>query len=222
MSSICSAVRSAFDRICPSNVWLLFGFLLTAVPLAFAQSNPSNVSQAILASADNNGLSSPEAVAVSAEGNVFIADTGNNRVVEEPWNRANKTYGTQITVITNLVNPSSVVVGTSGNVYIADTGNNRVVELPWNPTTSTYGAETVVGSGLANPEGVRIRSTFCWINALTFNPAMYFPERSRSCSSRPLVSPKHPERGRRCKRNPLPVAGHDKDESPSAKYQSST
>ena len=147
MSSICPAVRSAFDRICPSNVWLLFGFLVTAVPLALAQSNTPNVSQAILASADKNGLSSPEAVALSADGNVFIADTGNNRVVEEPWNRANKTYGTQITVITNLVNASTVVVGTRGNVYIADAGNNRVVELPWNPNTNSYGPETTVGSG---------------------------------------------------------------------------
>jgi sugar lactone lactonase YvrE len=156
MSSIRPTVRSTFDRICPSNVWLLFGFLVTVVPPAPAQSSTSNVFQAILASADNNGLSSPEAVAVRSDGNVFIADTGNNRVVEEPWNRANKTYGTQITVITNLVNPSSVVVGTSGNVYIADSGNNRVVELPWNPSTSSYGPETTVGSGLANPRNVAL------------------------------------------------------------------
>jgi hypothetical protein len=89
MSSICPAVPSASARIRPSNFWLIFGFLVAAVPLALAQSNTPNVAQTILASADNNGLSSPEAVAVSADGNVFIADTGNNRVVEEPWNRAN-------------------------------------------------------------------------------------------------------------------------------------
>jgi NHL repeat len=126
MSSTFPAVRFAFARICPSNVWLLFGFLVAGVPLALAQSNTSNASQTILASADNNGLRSPGAVAVSGNGNVFIADTGNNRVVEVPWDGVNKTYGTQIIVITNLISPSSVVVGTSGNGYIADRGNNRV------------------------------------------------------------------------------------------------
>jgi hypothetical protein len=51
----------------------------------------------------------------------FLGITGNNPVVEVPWNRT--TYGAQKTVGTDLVDPRSIALGAMGNVYLADTGN---------------------------------------------------------------------------------------------------
>ena len=62
-------------------------------------------------------------MAVDGSGDVFIADTGNNRVVEvtarrDPDHRRLRAR-----------HPAGVAVDGSGDVFIADTGNNRVVEV---------------------------------------------------------------------------------------------
>jgi glucose/arabinose dehydrogenase len=62
-------------------------------------------------------------VAVDSQGDVFIADTGNGRVVEV------KTDGTQTTVGSGLSGPRGVAVDSQGDVFIADSGNDRVVKV---------------------------------------------------------------------------------------------
>ena len=81
---------------------------------------------------------------MDGSGDVFIADMGNNRVVEV------KANGTQTTVGSGLYFPEGVAVDGSGDVFIADTGNNRVVEV------KADGTQTTVGSGLINPAGVAV------------------------------------------------------------------
>ncbi|WP_158792109.1 SMP-30/gluconolactonase/LRE family protein [Granulicella sp. L60] len=125
-------------------------------PLATAQGSPTNVSQSIVANYENNGLSSPGALAVGGNGNVFIVDTGNNRVVEEPWNSTTRSYGTQTILIGGLFSPSGVAVDSNGSVFIVDTGNNRVIEIPLDHSTGAYGPEKIVGLGLAGPKGVAV------------------------------------------------------------------
>ncbi|MFE3262602.1 IPT/TIG domain-containing protein, partial [Nocardia sp. NPDC059091] len=69
------------------------------------------------------GLNKPRGLAVSGN-TVFIADSGNNRVVSMP------TPGGPITpFVTGLSSPDTVAV--SGNtLYIAEEGNNSVVSVP--------------------------------------------------------------------------------------------
>jgi len=59
------------------------------------------------------GLSFPESVAVDQQGNVFIADSGNNRVVEVAPN------GTQVT-IGSFYQPVAVAVDGQDNVFVTD------------------------------------------------------------------------------------------------------
>ncbi len=97
-----------------------------------------------------SGLSHPDGVAVDGAGDIFIADSGNNRVVEVPAGG-----GTQTTVNTGsytLNSPFGVAVDGAGDVFVADSGNNRVVEVP-----AGGGAQTTVSaSGLYHPYGVAV------------------------------------------------------------------
>jgi len=94
-----------------------------------------------------SGLSNPQGVAVDGAGDVFIADTGNNRVVEVPAGG-----GAQTTVpAIGLNDPPGVGVDGAGDVFIADPNNNQVVEVP-----AGGGAQTTVGSGLYYPFGVAV------------------------------------------------------------------
>jgi sugar lactone lactonase YvrE len=103
-------------------------------------------------------------VAVAANGDLYIADTGNNRAVEIPWDRCKDTYGVQTTVGNNLLSPEAVAVGSGGRVYIANVGNSSVVEVPagCSAATSCTSQTTVAGqetNGLASPTGVAVGPT---------------------------------------------------------------
>jgi YVTN family beta-propeller protein len=97
-----------------------------------------------------SGLSDPYGVAVDAAGDVFIADTENNRVVEVPVGG-----GPQTTVGTGLALPTGVAVDGAGDVIIADYSNSRVVVVPY-AGNGAYGAQTTVGSGVSFPRGVAV------------------------------------------------------------------
>lgn len=64
-----------------------------------------------------SGLKQPESMCVDSAGNVFIADTGSDRVVEES---PNSTGGyNQSTVVQNITAPTAVVVDGNDNLYVA-------------------------------------------------------------------------------------------------------
>jgi NHL repeat len=83
-----------------------------------------------------SSLDYPEDVAVNARGDVFVADTYNNRVVEvTPQGRVTGVAGDGVAgysgdgglgVFAELNEPTGVAVDSQGNLYIADSGNNVI------------------------------------------------------------------------------------------------
>jgi len=84
------------------------------------------------------GLSSPAQVAVDGEGNVLVADTGNNRIALYNGLTAATSY------LTGYAAPQGVIADGLGNIYIADTGNNRIVQI-------RQGMSTVVTTAVSSP-----------------------------------------------------------------------
>lgn len=128
------------------------------------------------------GLSLPGGVAVDSDGNLYIADTGNNRI------RKVDTSGTITTVAGNglplfmgdggqattasLNAPSGVGVDTSGNLFIADTKNNRIRMVDPSGVIST-----LAGNGVAGFSGDGASATAARVNqpfGLSFDAGAVF------------------------------------------------
>jgi len=118
-------------------------------------------------------LCNPSAAAIDAAGNIYIADAGDNRVLEfaragiPPTASdaiASRAYGQAgiadfaDTVCADgvganpsasshgMCNPGGVAIDASGNLFVADTGNNRVIEIDA-PLAGTQDATRVFGQG---------------------------------------------------------------------------
>ena len=84
-------------------------------------------------------LNSPRGVAADSDGNVFIADTGNNRIRQITPDGIMETIAGQDgpafsgdggpAVSARLNAPAGLVLDGSGDLYLADSGNNRVRRL---------------------------------------------------------------------------------------------
>jgi hypothetical protein len=92
-------------------------------------------------------LDSPEAVAVNAAGDLFIADTYNNAIREVTPNGIIHTFAGHgvagyagdggPAAFALLTQPSGVAVDSAGNVYIADSGNNVIRRVGTNGVITT-------------------------------------------------------------------------------------
>ncbi len=73
---------------------------------------------------DGLSVTCPTGIAVDFAGNLYVADFGNNRVIEVPAN------GTApVAIGSGFSEPFGVAVDGAGNVFVADNGNDRVAEI---------------------------------------------------------------------------------------------
>lgn len=128
------------------------------------------------------GLYYPWAVASDHSGDLWVADWGNNRVVEfEPGiigpgftngqpaslvlgQPSLSSYGLPHTTQTGMYAPEGIAVDSSGNVWVADQGNSRVLEFV-SPSTNGQAASIVLG-----------QSSFTTSTPATTSTGMQYPE----------------------------------------------
>ena len=78
------------------------------------------------------GMLFPTGVAIDAAGDLYVADTGNSRILKETPSGA--TYSQSAIITGGLSAPFGVALDGAGNLYIADTGNNRILKETFNGT----------------------------------------------------------------------------------------
>ena len=91
-------------------------------------------------------FSSEGGIAVDGAGNIYVADTFDNRVLMYTPSGMDYTVGTGFNI------PYAVAVDGARNVYVADTKNAQVEKI------DATGAETIFASGFVYPEGVSVDS----------------------------------------------------------------
>ncbi len=120
-----------------------------------------------------NSLNQPYGVALDSSGNLYIADSSNNRVLFYPAGSttATRVYGQGGSFTTStannggvsangLNNPLGLTLDSSGDLYVADELNNRVLFYPAGSTTATrvYGQGGSLTTNAANEGGISANS----------------------------------------------------------------
>jgi sugar lactone lactonase YvrE len=102
-----------------------------------------------------NALAAPQGFAFDASGNLYIADTGNNRIQKVD------TAGVVTTVPGTFNQPWSIAISSKdGSLYIADFGSNRIIKI------DPLGVETTVaGTGTASYTGDGQAATSATLNS---------------------------------------------------------
>jgi uncharacterized protein YjiK len=85
----------------------------------------------------NARFNNPNGVTVDGNGNIFVADLGNNKI------RKIDSSGNVTTFVSNINTPTSLVFDSSGNLYVTERDTHRVKKITSDGTTVT----TIAGSG---------------------------------------------------------------------------
>ncbi len=129
-------------------------------------------------------LSNPYSATFDSSGNLWVADFGNNRVLEfkPPFStnevasvvlgQPNMFGSTCTTTPTGLCSPSGLAFDLSGNLWVADETNSRVVEYLSSNLITGDGAANVLGQPDMFSNGCATTPTgLCYPTALTFDPS---------------------------------------------------
>ena len=156
-------------------------------------------------SPSSTSLFRPVGIAVSAEGALYVADSGNNRVLRFPRpvdqtgriaadaviGQVDFTSNTSALVsASSLRAPTGLALAPNGNLFVADTGNNRVLEFPAGAGASSrairvYGQPNMNASELpaqisaqtlARPRGLAVDQSFnLYVADTAANRILIFP-----------------------------------------------
>ncbi len=133
------------------------GTVLANVPIYGIGSGPqiaynSGTVTIIDPTVNGEGLSYPEGVAVDGLGDLFIADSYQNRIVEVPASGGSSIAVDPSVNGEELNSPIGVAVDGAGDLFIVDAGHSRVVEMPAGGGT----AVAIDPTGLSNPNSIAV------------------------------------------------------------------
>jgi tripartite motif-containing protein 71 len=119
-----------------------------------------NVCQAGVAGNSEFFMNGPKGIAATSGGNLWIADTGNNRL---------KKLGPTGSLLNNIAGegseagkvkePSAIAMGPDGSIWVADTGNNRIEQ--WNSSLAfvrQFGSEGAGNGQFKRPAALEVDS----------------------------------------------------------------
>ena len=92
----------------------------------------------------SNQLNGPGSLALDAEGDLFVSDAGNSRVVEYRFSSATDTYAASGTTLASGIESPSIALGSTGNLYVGNPSSNDILEYTLNTTTGTYSTKGTV------------------------------------------------------------------------------
>ena len=133
--------KLAWRLTLPLGVGMLTAVAGTALPVSAAPSAGSAVSTAYAATIGGPGHAAmyPSGMEIAPNGNIVIADTGNNQVAEytpsgtQVWRVGSEgsaaPCGSNPTGFPQFEQPRDVGINSAGNIYVADNGNGRIVKL---------------------------------------------------------------------------------------------
>jgi len=105
-------------------------------PGTAAMSRPAKVPVRLVFEKDISGrvmaydIRHPMGVATDAADNLYVVDTGNNRVIKFGADlKPAKEYGGYGGDVGHFINPEDIVVDRGLNIYVLDTGNRRIIRL---------------------------------------------------------------------------------------------
>jgi len=153
-------------RLSTASLTLLFlaAHLLLAAPLAVEEPLAFVTEWGSLGSGDGY-LNAPIGLAVADGGNVYVADTGNNRIqVFDAEGTFLFEWGSFGTGAGQFKTPSDVAIDELGNVYVVETHNHRVQVFTSNGTRiggwGSYGGE---GGEFRYPRGIAVRDGVVYV-----------------------------------------------------------
>ncbi len=147
-----------------------------AADIVIGQVDPyTNQAQGPANGGRSTGLSHPSGLAVDSSGNLYVSDSGNNRILRypQPFAAANsnqfpslvigqKTLSTSTANLAGLsasslsingVARTGIAIDSAGNLWVSDTGNNRILRFPASALSAGGffpAADTVLGQAAFN------------------------------------------------------------------------
>jgi hypothetical protein len=96
------------------------------------------------ASISNCSLSMPSGAAFDLNGDMYVVDSGNSRVLEIPSTHTSNGTPTTLMPMTGLSNPSSITLDASGNLYVPDVSHGALYKLIVGAGSVSFGGKTGV------------------------------------------------------------------------------